>query len=255
MKKLVLLIILLTGCTKDDVLNLKQEGYFTLDASFLSSVAGKYELPECSSEEPISIEYTLRDTGGLLWVKSSEVAVNEDNVNIFDPITLPVGDYVVEDIALVSENGNITHRVPNSESIGFDFSVFSDISTPFDAQIFPETETSVSVELMCYSPAELDLSGTFEGNTKVTDLTTLYFLLPEGGCATRCTIVIDGKLTFDEDVTGEEIHGAPIVKEFELLVITAWSGDDELASVEFTEYNPDGTATDEDVVQFDYQCL
>ena len=249
------LFLLLSGCSKgDDVLRLEEKGYVAIDAVIFQSLTGRYETPQCSGKTPTTIEYIFIDVStGLVWNRQSPIALVGNDIAVQDVITLPVGNYNVIDIAIISADATVTHRVPSDETSGFNFTGFTDISTPFAMTILPEQTTNVDVDVFCYTSELLDLNGNVGGSTKILDLQTLYYQLPDGGCMDRVTIDTDGRRIIDEPVTygpGTTIKSTPILKDFTLMTVTAWDGTTELDSVDYTVYNTDGVVTYTDVVQF-----
>lgn len=253
MKKLLLLSILVLGCSKDDPLRLVEHGTINFNGAFYQNTTGKYEVPNCSEQTPVSVEYILEDSKGAIWMETSNISIQDKQIINTDDIQLPIGIYTVRDINLKATDGTETHRVPSKETLAFDFSAFVEVSTPFQVEILPEQETDVNAEVMCYTSDLLDLSGGISGG-RIVDLATLYFEIPTGGCVNRVVIVSDGKTIIDYDIAGRGIRGAPILKDFDLMEVIAYNDDVILSQVDYTVYNPDGKLTYEDVVQFNVNC-
>ncbi len=255
MKKLLLLIVLILGCSKDDPLRLEQYGYVDFNGSIDLNVLSKSDVPLCSNKTPVTINFMLANQVGLTFIRNSDIALSGNNITLLDSITLPVDNYTMDDISLLSNDGTVTHRTPNSDTDLYDFTPFVDRPTPFALEILPETVTDVSADLMCYTSEILDLFGSIDGSLKIVDLQTLYYQLPEGNCMDRFTVDTDGKRIIDISVTGRGIRGTPIIKDFTLMEVSAWNGNTLLNDpVEYSVYNPDGNITFADVVQFGVDC-
>ncbi len=257
MKKAILLLtaLLIVSCSKDDPLRLLEYGYVNFKGQlFVPDLSAKYEVPECSEEIPTSIAYIFRDKDGLTWAKQSPITIKDNAITVINEIELPVGLYTVEDIAIVSNNGTITHRVPSSETVAFDFTSFVENPTPYLIEILPEQTTETTSQLVCYTSQLLELSGGFGGRTEILDLETLYIELPSGFCVDQITIESDGRQIIDFDIAGIGIRGFPIIADFDLMVVRAYQNENLLSQVNILEYKPGERITNDEVIQLRITC-
>jgi len=253
----LLISTFLLSCSSDheDLIVLEDSGYVEFKGSFIDpSLTGKYDVPLCSNETPSILQYTFRDTKDFTWVRTSEITIKNNEISLLDEVKLPVGIYSVEDIALFSASDNITHRAPNSNTIIFDFSAFSEYSLPYNIEILSETVTNTPADLMCYTSNILLLDGSVGGRTKIVDLETLYIHLPDEACVDRITIESDGMQIIDSDISGRGIRGFPIIAFFNLMTIRAYQGEILLETIPIDKYAPGDQITKKDVIKLGDIC-
>lgn len=238
-----------SSCTKDNVLQLVAPSSIKTNFELYTANTAKvtYNVPLCYNDKtPVYLQYILLDNNDAIWTETVPV----DSI-----VTFPEGNYSIEDISVLSIDNYTLYRVPNRESIVWDYSGYVDISTPFDITLYPYETITLDVEMLCYSIDMIDVTQGLDSNIKLTDLRTIWYLIPNANiCVDTVTITIDGILVWTMDINRTGLFNAPIHPEFNEIIITAWEGNRLVQSYSLSEYNTDNNLDNNDIIVFNTLC-
>lgn len=264
MRKLIIFmafLILLTGCTEKEELQTEKNGTIIFSGELSApdfNLTAKYETPECSEKVPVSIRYLLRDLNNMPIIGESPIALDGNTVVSTTGVSVPPGNYTVNDIALLSSDGTVVQRMPNKLTTGFDFTNFVDISTPFDILVTGGEEVTLTGDVLCYSIQEGDFGdGVINGIFTIKELQTMYLRITDSNlsCIDRIDIEIAGRVTDSITLAGPGLYSTPVPTGLFGMEIIVFSGDAQIASrTMINTYNPDGILNRDDIIEFQIDC-
>ncbi len=256
-----LMAFILIGCSKDDPLRLVQRGYLSLNTEFVDFSTSKVDVPECSSLTPDNVKVRLINSEGLVFTTLTNINIVGNQVNLTEPLTLPVGTYTVDEISLMTESNIVTHSVPNVLDNRFDFALYTQNPLPYDITINPEATTNVNAQVMCYSEEDVLNAPTFDWFSEIIDLQTFAFNLPESSCIDQIRIQvnldIDGEpitRTINILLYKKGLYRIPIPVEFNYVNLAVYRDGFIVRSWAFNDYNVDGVLDATDVIQIPDKC-
>ncbi len=260
MKKLLLLIVLILGCSKDDPLRLEQRGYLNLNTEFMDFTASKTDVPECTTLTPDNVKVRLVNSEGLAFTTLTAISITGNIVTPTEQLTFPVGTYTVDEISLVTGN-TVTHSSPNALDDRFDFALYAQNTLPYDITIQPEQTTDINAQLMCYTEEDVINAPDFDWFTEIIDLQTFAFNLPAGSCVNGITLLVN------YDVNGETkeetlniplykvgLYRIPILVDFNYINLSIFVDGQLRQSFAFNSYNDDGVLDASDVIIIPDKC-
>ncbi len=256
MKKLLILFVLILGCSKDDPLRLEQRGYLNLNTEFMDFTASKVDVPECTSLIPDKIKVRLINADGLAFTKLMDVEVVGNTVNVVENDTLPVGTYDIDEMSLMKGN-TITHTVPNVLDSRFGFALYTQNPLPYSITIAPEQTTDVNAQLMCYTEEDVLNAPDFDWFVGIVDLQTFAFNLPSESCVNGITLLVnkDGvEKTLNIPLYKVGLYRIPIPVDFDYINLRIFVDGQLRQSFAFNSYNDDGVLDASDVIIIPDKC-